>query len=133
MVGSKLFQCSVVTPEQAVLDCEATFVAFPSHDGEVGVLFNRAPLLHKMGCGRLRVQTAAGEELVFFVDGGFARMEENHLTLLTEQAVPAEEIDADAAKQALAEAQAMPAIDEASSTARQRAVTRARAQLRIAR
>jgi hypothetical protein len=33
----------------AVLEIEATFVAFPAWDGEVGILHDRAPLLYKMG------------------------------------------------------------------------------------
>ena len=28
------FQLSVVTPEQAVLECEARSVVFPAHDGQ---------------------------------------------------------------------------------------------------
>lgn len=39
------FHCSVVTPERAVLECEASFAAFPAHDGEIGIMPQRAPLL----------------------------------------------------------------------------------------
>jgi F-type H+-transporting ATPase subunit epsilon len=125
------FHCSVITPERSVLDTEATFVAFPAHDGEVGILRDRAPLLYKMGIGVLRVETPEGNH-VLFVDGGFAQMVDNRLTLLTEQAKRPQEIDAVAAARARQEAQAMPIGDDASFAARQRALQRARVQEQLA-
>jgi F-type H+-transporting ATPase subunit epsilon len=131
MARTDTFQCSVITPEREVLDTDATFVAFPAHDGEVGVLRDRAPLLFKMGIGVLRVETPEGNH-AFFVDGGFAQMVDNRLTLLTEQAKRAEEIDRRAAERALAEARALPMVDDAAFAARQKAVKRAEVQLHLA-
>lgn len=125
------FHCSVITPERAVLEAEATFVAFPAHDGEVGILPGRAPLLFKMGIGELRVESPEGNHN-FFVDGGFAQMVENRLTLLTEQAKAVEEIDKAAAERALAEARDMPMVSDAEFAARQRAVRRAETQIHLA-
>ena len=125
------FHCSVITPERAVLETEATFVAFPAHDGEVGILPGRAPLLFKMGIGELRVESPEGNH-DFFVDGGFAQMVENRLTLLTEQAKAVEEIDKAAAERSLAEARNMPMVSDAEFTARQRAVRRAETQIHLA-
>jgi F-type H+-transporting ATPase subunit epsilon len=124
------FHCSVITPERAMLETEATFVAFPAHDGEVGILPNRAPLLYRMGIGELRVESPEGNH-VLFVAGGFAQMLENRLTLLTEQAKRIDELDAAAAQRALAAARAMPMKTEAELTARQRALKSAEAQLRL--
>ncbi|MEJ2086276.1 MAG: hypothetical protein P8Y44_11450 [Acidobacteriota bacterium] len=85
MASGKTFSCSVVTPERAVLECEATFAALPAHDGEIGILFNRAPLLCRLGHGRLRIESGA-EKHVLQVAGGFAEMVANRLTILTEEA-----------------------------------------------
>lgn len=128
---AKTFHCSVITPERAMLETEATFVAFPAHDGEVGVLYNRAPLLYKLGTGELRVEAPDGNHRLF-VDGGFAQMVENRLTILTEQAKTVEELDRAAAARAEAEARQMPAATEAEATARERAVQSARAEQRLA-
>lgn len=86
------FHLSVITPEHAVLETEATFVVFPAWDGEVGVLRNRAPLLHKLGAGELRVTSPEGDRRLY-VEGGFAQMVDNRLTILTEQAREATETD----------------------------------------
>jgi F-type H+-transporting ATPase subunit epsilon len=130
MAKGDTFHCSVITPERAVLEADATFVAFPAHDGEVGILPGRAPLLFKLGIGILRVETGGGEEQIF-VDGGFAQMVEDRLTLLTEQAKRPAEIDRAAAEKALAAAHDMPAVGDAEFAARQRALERARVQLRM--
>ena|SRR5436305_4392454 len=133
MAKGDTFHCSVITPERAVLEADATFVAFPAHDGEVGILPGRAPLLFKLGIGVLRVEspTVAGGEEQLFVDGGFAQMVEDRLTILTEQAKRPAEIDRAAAEKAFAAAHDLPAESDAEFAARQRALERARVQLRM--
>ena len=130
MTKTETFHCSVITPERAVLECEARFVAFPAHDGEVGVLPNRAPLVCKMGIGELRVQ-AGDTTHALFVDGGFAQMLNNRLTILTEQARRVQELNSAGVQQSLADALAMKIPDDAAYVARTGAVERARVQRRL--
>jgi F-type H+-transporting ATPase subunit epsilon len=120
MAKNDTFHCSVITPERAVLEADATFVALPAHDGELGILRNRAPLLYKLGTGELRVETSEGRHLLF-VDGGFAQMVENRLILLTEQAKRLEEIDAAGVERAFTEARALPKGSELALRAFRRA------------
>ncbi len=131
MASSETFHCSVVTPERAVLECESTFVVLPAWDGEIGILRGRAPLLCKLGIGRLRIETA-DEEHILFLDGGFAEMLDNRLTILTEDARRPDELDRQAAASDLEEARALTVTDDASLEARQKALQRARTQLRLA-
>ncbi len=125
---AETFHCSVVTPERAVLECDATSAIFPAHDGEVGILPQRAPLLCRLGIGVLRVETE-GKERQYYIDGGFGQMVDNRLTLLTEQARGDDEIDLDAARQALKDAKALSVEDGYDE--RQAAIHRARVQLKI--
>jgi F-type H+-transporting ATPase subunit epsilon len=125
------FHVSVITPERAVLDCEATFAAVPAHDGELGILRNRAPLLYRLGAGVLRVESPEGKHALF-VAGGFAQMVENRLTILTEVARPPNQIERAEAERALADALAMKGTSDAEYKARQRALTTARAEVRLA-
>jgi F-type H+-transporting ATPase subunit epsilon len=128
---AKTFHCTVITPERPVLERQATFVAFPAFDGEMGVLPHRAPILAKLGAGELRVESPEGDA-AFFINGGFAQMVDDRLTLLTEEARPKAELDRAKAAQELAAAMALPAHDPAQAQLRERAVTRARALLRVA-
>lgn len=132
MADSATFQCSVVTPERAILECDAKFVALPAWDGEVGVLRNRAPLLCRLGIGALRIETP-GENHLLYVDGGFAEMAENKLTILTSAARLPDELDATEIAKIRESAQGMEVRDEASFKARQDALQRARVQQKLVR
>lgn len=132
MAKTDTFQCSVITPERVVLETPATFVAFPAHDGEVGILTHRAPLIYKLGVGSLRVETPTGTQR-FYIEGGFAQMVNNRLAILTEQARKASDIDPAAAEKALSEARSMSGGNAKAQEARDLAIRRARTQLKIAR
>src|SRR5262249_44824528 len=119
------------TPERAVVDECVDFVALPLYDGELGVLPDRAPLIGRLGYGELRLRR--GQDIQrFFVDGGFAQVRANIVTVLTARAVRAEEINQAAAEQALEAAKA-PAASPEAQAAQTKAQERARAQLRVAR
>jgi F-type H+-transporting ATPase subunit epsilon len=126
------FQCTVVTPEQQVLDETVTQVILPAHDGQLGILTGHAPVLVKLGTGSLRVDVQGGQHRTFFVDGGVAQMKSNRLTVLTDQATPAAELNAEAAKAEYAEAQAIVPTNDRSRQDRARALKRARAKQALA-
>src|SRR5690348_3996884 len=129
-VPARGLHCVLVTPERMLLDEEADFVALPMYDGELGVLPGRAPLIGRLGYGEL--WTTKGEQTRrFFIDGGFAQVRENVVTVLTPRAIKAEEISVDAANRALHEALEPGATPEAQE-GQLRAQARARAQIRVA-
>jgi F-type H+-transporting ATPase subunit epsilon len=126
------FRCVIVTPEQQVMDESAAQAILPAHDGLVGILTDRAPLLVKLGQGPLRVDRAAGGTQNFYVEGGVAQMKDNLLTVLTDQATPADEIDAEAARAEYAEAAARRVTDVHGAEDRQRQMARAKAKQQLA-
>src|SRR3954469_25086192 len=87
-----LLQCVVVTPEWTLLTEPVDFVALPMYDGELGVLPGRAPLIGRLGYGELRIRRNA-ETRRYFVDGGFAQVRANVVTVLTPRALRAEDIN----------------------------------------
>ena len=129
--ASRTLQCVVVTPEKAVVDEPADFVALTLYDGELGVLPGRAPLIGRLGYGELRIRR--GEQTQrYFIDGGFAQVRSNIVTVLTPRAQVAEEINPDVVVQAL-EATKTPAHSPKEQEEKLKAQERARGQLRVAR
>ena len=126
------FQCVVVTPEEQALDESASQVILPAWDGEVGILTGRAPLLVKLGIGVLRVDTAGGRSRRFAIDGGIAQMKGERLTILTNEAVAAENIDAATARAQYAEAEARIPTDAKSREDRTHQMRRAQVQQELA-
>lgn len=126
-------QCIVVTPERAVLDVPADFVALPMYDGEMGVLPGRAPLIGRLGYGDLRIRRGDATEHLY-VDGGFVQVRDNVITVLTSRARRASEIRPDEALLALENAgmALKTAVGTEAQEAQLVAQQKARAMLRVA-
>jgi len=84
----------VITPERCVVEDTTDFVVFTAHDGEMGILRDRAPLMCELGIGQFRYRSGPQTRRLF-IDGGFAQVCDNAVTLLTQQAMPAENITGD--------------------------------------
>ena len=85
------FKASLITPEAIVLEAQVTAAQIPAHDGLVGILSHRQPLLAKLGTGIVRLDTTAGSQR-FLVSGGYAQMKGEELTILTTEAIPTAQV-----------------------------------------
>jgi F-type H+-transporting ATPase subunit epsilon len=127
----KPLQCIVVTPERALVDARADSVVLTLYDGELGVLPGRAPLVGRLGYGELRIRDGANTDR-FFIDGGFAQVRNNVVTVLTPRARKVSEINVTKVEEELQAALAPTTTPEAQQAA-YKAQQRARAQLRLVR
>jgi len=125
------FQCTLVTPQKQVLDEAVTYASFPAHDGQVGIAPSRAPLLAELGHGSLRLDFADGGTRWLFIGGGFAQMKDNKLSIVADEATPAEEIVQSKAQADLDAALALSGTGNEVVERKARAVARARAMLDI--
>ena len=125
-------RCVVVTPERTELDREAESVVLPMFDGELGIMKGRAAMIGRLGFGTLRLQTPSGPER-YYVDGGFAQVEDDVVNILTSRAIAVDLLDSEEAQKALEEAQEMPSSTPEQSQIKDTAVRRARGQVRAAR
>ena len=125
--------CLVVTPEATVIDTPCEFVALPLYDGEAGVAPGRSPLIGRLGYGELRIRRAGGDVLHMYVDGGFAQVAGNVVSVLTNRAMSAAAIDPAAAEVQLRTALDRRAHGEQEMAIRNRQIAQARGQLRVAR
>lgn len=93
-MANKQVNLQVITPERKALDVQTESVVIPAHDGELGILASRAPLMCELGVGELRYRDGATTRRMF-VDGGFAQVNRDRVTILTENAAAPEEITAE--------------------------------------
>ena len=84
-------QIVIVTPESTALDKQVDSVVLPLFDGEKGILAGHAPMIGRLGKGKLRIKDGSSEES-FAIDGGFVQVEGNTVSILTgsSEAVSAE-------------------------------------------
>ena len=125
------FQCTVVTPEQQSFDGKIVQAIVPAHDGLVGILTHRAPLLVKLGIGPLRLDLPDNKKTFFLIDGGIAQMKGDKLTILTEAAMPADAINYETARAQYAEAQALKPVDAKTTARREHDLAVAKAKMNI--
>lgn len=99
-----MIKLEIVTPEKKVYDETVDSVTVPTATGEVGILPNHAPLISALKSGILTVANkGANEKMV--VSGGFVEVSANKVSVLTDVAERADEIDTEAARAELADAQ----------------------------
>lgn len=130
--GQKQVQVVVVTPEKTLIDEKVDYVSLPAFDGELGVLPGRSPLTARLGYGELRTRS---NDTVrhYYVDGGFAQIRDDVVTVLTYRALAADSIDPAAASRDLEQAQESRALSDHEFAERLKAIARSRAMLRVGR
>jgi len=115
----------IVSAEAEIFSGTATMVFAPAEMGEVGIAPRHAPLLSRLKPGEVRVQTQEGEELSFFVSGGMLEIQPHVVTILSDTAIRADDLD---------EAQALEAKERAEKLLADRSadIDYARAQSELA-
>jgi F-type H+-transporting ATPase subunit epsilon len=134
------FSLTIVTPSHAKLDnTDVEIVVAPGAAGDLAALANHAPMLTSLRPGVIRATVAANvresqaQRLEFAVNGGFMQILPDKVTILTDDALAASEIDVKAAEADLSRAQREAAEKSGDERALARDVAWANARLEVAR
>ncbi len=90
----------IVSAEEEVWSGEGTMVFAPAEMGEKGIAPNHSPLLTRLKPGEIRVQQESGEEQFFFISGGILEVQGHVVTVLSDTALRAADLDESAALEA---------------------------------
>ncbi len=99
-----MLNLEIVTPAKKVLSETVDSVTIPTASGEVGILSNHAPLISTLKPGILTVNKSGSTEKMV-ISGGFVEVSANKVSVLTDIAEKAEEIDVESARTEKAEAE----------------------------
>lgn len=99
-------QVNIVSAEKEIFSGIVTQVFAPAEMGEVGIMPRHAPMLSTLKPGVVRVTSQEGDEQSFFVSGGILEIQPHVVTILSDTALRAADIDESAALQAKARAEA---------------------------
>ncbi len=91
-MAEKLF-LEVVTPQKAIVSEEVEIVVAPGSEGEFGALKGHTTFLTSLKTGSLRYKDATGKERFLFINGGFAEVLPDKVTILAESAERRQSID----------------------------------------
>ncbi|SVE41110.1 uncharacterized protein METZ01_LOCUS493964, partial [marine metagenome] len=95
-----LIQCNIVSPEGELFSGEIEMLTADGGDGEIAITPRHAPLLTNLKPGPVKLVLEGGAEEVFFASGGFLEVQPGVITLLTDVAERADDIDAAEAERA---------------------------------
>jgi len=83
----------VITPDKVVWDASAEELILPSSTGQLGILTDHAPLLTALDIGVMRLKVDNGKWTSIVLIEGFAEVEDNKITILSNSAEEADSID----------------------------------------
>ena len=86
------WQFEIITPRKKIMEGEAAWITIPGEEGELGVLPQHVPLMTTMGSGILKFESG-GKINQVAVHYGYAQIQGNRVTILSEMAERAEDID----------------------------------------
>jgi F-type H+-transporting ATPase subunit epsilon len=90
----------VITPDKVVWDASADELILPSSTGQLGILTDHAPLLTALDIGVMRLKTDGNWTSIVLMEG-FAEVEDNKITILSNGAEEGSTIDSNAAQSEL--------------------------------
>ena len=97
--------CDIVSAEESIYSGLVELVVATGTLGDLGIAPGHAPLMTSLAPGPVRVVKQGGEEEVFFVSGGYLEVQPNLVTILSDSAQRADDLDEAAAMEAKQEAE----------------------------
>jgi F-type H+-transporting ATPase subunit epsilon len=90
----------IVSAEKELFSGAAEMVVAPGEFGELGILPRHSQLLTRLKPGQVRVRLVGGEEQMFYVSGGLLEVQPHVVTVLSDTAERARDLDESAAQAA---------------------------------
>ncbi|GAA0776204.1 F0F1 ATP synthase subunit epsilon [Castellaniella ginsengisoli] len=83
----------VVSAEASIFSGEAAFIALPGESGDLGILPGHTPLISRVRPGTLKIRRDDGTEEHIFVAGGILEVQPHAVTVLSDTAIRAADLD----------------------------------------
>lgn len=124
----------IVTPEAKAYSEDVEMVTLPGIEGEMGILPSHVPLLTQLMAGEVTVRRN-GQDVFLAVGDGFVEIGGDHVAIVTDMAIQAENIDEAKAEEARQRATARLAekLDDEEAATVNASLARSLAQLKVKR
>ena len=90
-----MLKLEIISPKEKVFSTEAKEVVLPTESGEIGLLTGHIPLVTQLKLGALKVINESRQE-AFAIQGGFAQLVSDKISILTDEAIAASDLEASA-------------------------------------
>ena len=124
-------QVDLVSPERILWSGEAEMVVARTSEGDIAFLTGHAPFIGALGIGAVTIEEPGGKQTKVAVHGGFVEVSDDTVTILSDVAELAGDIDAGRAEDARTRAEADLRTDPDDEEA-QAALKRAEIRIEVA-
>ncbi|WBF65610.1 MAG: F0F1 ATP synthase subunit epsilon [Candidatus Kinetoplastibacterium crithidii] len=90
---AKLMYVDIVSVTESMYAGQASFVLLPANSGSIGILPGHTPLISLVRPGVIKIVDEHGKEHNIFVAGGILEIQPNEITVLTDTAIRASNLD----------------------------------------
>lgn len=90
----------IVSAEKSIFSGGAEYLVAPAETGEVGIMPRHSQMLCRLKPGQVRIQIPDGEEQLIYVSGGILEVQPHTVTILSDTAERATDLDETAALEA---------------------------------
>ncbi len=97
--------CDIVSAESEIFSGDVNMVVVSGEEGELGIAPRHAPLLTRLKPGQVRVMLPEGGEEFYYISGGLLEVQPHVVTVLSDTAARASDLDEAAAVKAKEEAE----------------------------
>lgn len=94
-----MFQLQILSPLGDIFNDSVEEVVLPTITGEIAILTHHTPLYSKLNEGTITIKKS-GKQTIIAIVGGFAEVKDNLVTVLSDHAIKAEDIQKAKAEEA---------------------------------
>ena len=98
-------RCDIVSAENEIFHGDVQMVVVTGEMGELGIAPRHAPLITRLKPGYVRVTLANGEQQEFYISGGILEVQPQVVSVLSDTAIRAADLDEAKAKSAKEDAE----------------------------
>ena len=95
-----MLKLEIISPKEKVFSTEAKQVVLPTESGEIGLLTGHIPMVTQLKLGALKVINDSSQD-IFAIKGGFAQLVSDTISILTDEAVAASDLEATEIEQSI--------------------------------
>jgi F-type H+-transporting ATPase subunit epsilon len=83
----------IISPDEEVYNGEPEMVVLPGEEGDFAAMFEHAPLITYLRPGKIQVLSKEEDNLVYFVSGGFVKIQDNKCIIMVDYIKKINDID----------------------------------------
>ena len=95
-----MMQLDIVSAETEIFSGEVSVIVAPAAMGEVGIHPKHTPMVTRLKPGEVKIEVEGQEDQYIYVSGGILEVQPDVVTILSDTAIRADDLDEERAKEA---------------------------------